>query len=229
MAGAGQQQVPTTAAGGAAAGSAGFAEPLPAATAAAPAAAADIARMYAGQGQQQQQRWHWRHVGLGRQWKQQQQQQLFVAEPASAVLSSLQVALQVLVAAAEQPDTSVSAAADAGAADSVGCEQQGGAATASTADADRSGVPQDPQLSAAAAAADAVDATAARKLAVLGELLAQWVVSHADDLSAVLKVLQGIVQAEKQYTGFRDLAARIVGVAQQQVQQRYGFTVALAG
>lgn len=155
-------------------------------------------------GQQQQQKWHWRHVGLGRAWKQQQRQQqlrLFAEEPVSAILSAMQVALQALAPAAQQlPEAT----------------PLPGAAVA--------------VIAAEAVGREGGEKDAARKLAVLGEFVAQWLVAHADsDLSSVRRVLRGVAQAGEEYVGFREVAVRVVEVVQQRVQQRYGFTVAMAG
>jgi hypothetical protein len=155
--------------------------------------------------QQQQQQWHWQHVGLGRRWQQQPQQQqqqqpsvLFADEPVGAILSALHAALAVLAPAAA------------------------GDAAAAAADGLVAGVDACTGDAAAAAAA------AQRKLSVLGDYMLQWLSEHVDNLGCVRRVLRGLEHAGKQHAGFRDVAERVVGVAQQWVQQRYGFVVQLA-
>jgi len=51
--------------------------------------------------------------------------------------------------------------------------------------------------------------------------------AHIDGLVNVRRVLRGIDEAGRVHPGFKDVAGRVVGVVQQQVQQRYGFAVAL--
>jgi len=165
------------------------------------------------------QQWHWQKAGLGRLQQQQQQQQgqgsgLFEAEPVSAILFALQAALDVLA----PTDCAVGTTAPVGGA----VTGRGGGGVLPGGEKQ-----QQECVDADVVGAEGVLEEQHQKLLVLGEYLAQWLMVHLDDLVNVRRVLRGIDEAGRVHPGFRDIAGRVVGVVQQQVQQRYGFAMAL--
>lgn len=130
-----------------------------------------------------------------------QQQQLFAEEPVGAILAALQSALDALAPAPAPAAAAAAEVADEGSQHDV-------------MDVNN---PVDPVSCG----------DASRKLLVLAEYLVQWMVSHDEDLDAVRRVLREMVRAGQQRAQFRVVAERGVGVVQQHVQDRFGFTVRL--
>jgi DNA primase len=65
------------------------------------------------------------------------------------------------------------------------------------------------------------------KLAVLGEYLVQWLLTPGRDLDSVRRVLQGTASAGQQHDAFGGIAKRVVETVQAQVEQRFGFVLAV--